>query len=129
VLARIAHLAGREEGAVSLNNAGAQFQIQKGWLEFQRLSASGEQVRYDLAGRASLTGELQLTMDLMPLVRRFGGGDTYRKVARYIDRLPMRIEGTTAKPQLKAPRADDLLKDVVEKQLGKELEDLFKKKK
>jgi uncharacterized protein involved in outer membrane biogenesis len=129
VLARIAHLAGREEGAVSLNNAGAQFQIQNGWLEFQRLSASGEQVRYDLAGRASLTGELQLTMDLMPLVKRFGGGDTYRKVARYIDRLPMRIEGTTAKPQLKAPRADDLLKDVVEKQLGKELEDLFKKKK
>jgi len=129
VLARLAHLAGREEGAVALNNAGARFQIRDGWLEFQRLSASGEQVRYDLAGRVSLTGQLQLTMDLMPLVRRFGGGDTYQKVARYLDRLPMRIEGTTARPQLKPPRAEDLLKEAVEKNLGKELEDLFKKKK
>jgi hypothetical protein len=128
VLARIAHLAGREEGAVGLNNAGAQFQIQEGWLEFQRLSASGEQVRYDLDGRVSLAGELRLTMDLMPLVKRFGGGDTYRKVARYVDRLPMRIEGTTVQPQLKAPRAEDLLKDVLEKKLGKELEELFKKR-
>lgn len=128
VLARLAHLAGRQEGAVALNNAGAQFQVHDGWLEFQRLSASGEQVRYDLAGRVSLTGELRLTMDLMPLVRRFGGGDTYRKVARYVEKLPMRIEGTTAQPQIKAPRAEDLLKDVVEKKLGKELEELFKKK-
>lgn len=129
VLARLAHLAGREEGAVALNNAGAQFHVQDGWIDFQRLSASGEQVRYDLAGRVSLTGELRLTMDLMPLVKRFGGGDTYRKVARYVEKLPMRIEGTTARPQLKAPRAEDLLKDVVEKKLGQELEELFKKKK
>lgn len=128
VLARVAQLAGREEGAVTLNNAGAQFQVREGWLEFQRLSASGEQVRYDLAGRVSLTGELRLTMDLMPLVKRFGGGDTYQKVARHVDRLPMRIEGTTVEPQLKAPRAEDLLKEAVEKRLGKELEDIFKKK-
>lgn len=129
VLARVAHLAGREEGSVALNNAGAQFQVENGWLRFQRLSASGEQVRYDLAGRVSLTGELRLTMDLMPLVKRFGGGDTYRKVARYVEKLPARIEGTTAKPKLKAPRAEDLLKEVVEKKLGKELEELFKKDK
>jgi hypothetical protein len=128
VLARIAHLAGREQGAVTLNNAGAQFQVRDGWLEFQRLSASGEQVRYDLAGRVSLQGELRLTMDLLPLVRRFGGGDAYGKVARHVERLPMRIEGTTVEPRLKPPRAEDLLQEVVEKQLGKELEDIFKKK-
>jgi len=128
VLARVAQLAGREEGAVALNNAGARFQVRQGWIEFQRLSASGEQVRYDLAGRVSLTGELQLTMDLMPLVKRFGGGDTYQKVARHVVRLPMRIEGTTAQPRLKAPRAEDLLKGIAEKKLGDELEELFKKK-
>ncbi|MHC4548776.1 MAG: AsmA family protein [Planctomycetota bacterium] len=125
MLAQIAHLAGREAGGVALNDAGAQFQVSRGWLEFQRLSASGGQARYDLAGRVSLDGQLELTMDIMPLVKQFGGAGAYREAARYVEKIPVRIGGTATKPRLKAPRAEDFAKDA----LGKGLEDLFKKKK
>jgi uncharacterized protein involved in outer membrane biogenesis len=102
VLVQIAAMTGRAKGAVELNDAGATFVARDGWVEFSRLSASGEQVRYDLSGRVSLDGRLELEMDVLPLVQRYGGGE----LAKYKDkvrRLPLRIGGTTVRPKLELP--------------------------
>ena len=125
VIGLVAALAGREGGDISINDAGAQFRIADGWLDFQRLSASTKEARYDLAGRVSLDGELDLNMDLMPLVKTFGGGKNYKKVSKYVKRLPVRIVGTSETPRLKAPRVEDIATDAAQSAL----EDLFKKKK
>ncbi len=129
LLAQVASLAGRGDGAIDLNSAGANFNVQNGWVNFKRLSASGDKARYDFAGRVSLEGGLDLSMDLMPLVKTFGGGKLYSKIGNTIKELPVRIRGTTASPQIKAPKAEDLLKGaatgLLEKGLGKAL-DKFK---
>ncbi|MDH3592094.1 MAG: AsmA-like C-terminal region-containing protein, partial [Planctomycetota bacterium] len=127
LLAQVASLAGRADGAIDLNNAGASFGVKDGWVNFSRLSASGKKVRYDFAGRVSLTGQLDLNMDLMPLVQAFGGGKAYGELAKAgIKEMPMRIQGTTAKPDIKAPKAEDFLKGaasgLIEKGLGKALD-------
>ena len=138
VLALAAQLAGKPAGAIRLNNAGAQFGIRNGWMQFNRLSASGDQVRYDLAGRVSLDGKLELTMDLLPLVKQFGGGSAYREIEKYgVKTLPLGIRGTTGKPKLEAPKLADIAKDAartkledeIEKGIGKALEGLGGKKK
>jgi hypothetical protein len=121
VLAQAAALAGRSGGALTLNNAGAEFGLKQGWMQFNRLSASGEKARYDFAGRVSLDGKLELTMDLMPLVKTFGGGKSYAKASEYVKELPLRIEGTTDKPKLKAPELKDMAKGAIEKGIGKGL--------
>jgi len=118
LLLQIARLAGSKADSVELNTAGAVFDVKNGWLEFARLSASGEEARYDLSGRVSLDGKLDLAMDLMPLVKLFGGGDAYAEASKYVDKLPLRIVGTTDKPRLKAPDAKSLARGAIDKQLG-----------
>jgi uncharacterized protein involved in outer membrane biogenesis len=138
VLALAAQLAGKAGGAIKLHDAGAQFAIRNGWLQFNRLSASGDEARYDLAGRVSLDGKLDLNMDLMPLVKQFGGGSAYRNLEKYgVTSLPLGIIGTTAKPKLEAPKVGDIAKDAartkleeeIGKGIGKALEGLGGKKK
>ncbi|MFQ5845377.1 MAG: AsmA-like C-terminal region-containing protein [Planctomycetota bacterium] len=113
----LAGWAGRRADPLELNDAGARFDIAQGWVNFQRLSARGDQVRYDLRGRVSLDGRLDLVMDGMPLLRRYGG-KTHEQVARYLKEIPIRIRGTTSRPIPRFPRTEDLLgslsKDAVE---------------
>jgi len=127
VLAQVATLAGRTPGAVQINDAGAAFGVDQGWISFHRLSAQTHEARYDLAGRVSLDGRLDLTMDLMPLVKQFGGGDLYRDVAKRVDKIPVGIKGTSAAPKIAAPKAEDLLRGIVEKAAEEQLGDLFEK--
>lgn len=119
LLAQVAKFAGRAENAIQLNDAGAQFDLKDGWLRFNRLSASGEKVRYDFAGRVSLDGRLDLTLDLMPLVKVFGGDKNYAKVKDKVKEIPMRIGGTTAAPEYRPPKAEDLLKGALDNLLDK----------
>ena len=122
LLAQVAKFAGRAESTIQLNDAGAQFDVKDGWMMFNRLSASGDKVRYDFAGRVSLDGKLDLTMDLMPLVKAFGGDKNYAKVKDKVKEIPMRIGGTTANPDYKPPKVEDLLKgaigNIIEKEAG-----------
>lgn len=133
VVGQLTALAGGSAEKISFNNAGAQFKIQNGWLHFNRLSASGKEARYDLAGMVSLNGELRLSMDILPLVKTFGGESRYAKVQKYVKTLPVRIQGTTLKPELKAPDVNDLIKDnaggLLEKGIEKGLGKLFDKDK
>jgi hypothetical protein len=130
VLAMVSQFAGRPPGAVQINDAGAVFGVQQGWISFNRLSANTHEARYDLAGRVSLDGQLDLSMDLLPLAKLFGGG-TYKDVAKRVNKIPIRIGGTSSAPKFALPKADDLLKGLAEKaledELGSALEKLKKK--
>jgi hypothetical protein len=79
----------------------------------------------------SLEGQLDLTMDLMPLVKTFGGGNTYKEVSKRVDKIPVGIKGTSSAPKFALPKAEELLKGVAQKtaeeKLGGLLEDLKKK--
>jgi len=124
VAGQLASLAGGGADALSLNDTGAQFSIANEWLNFQRLSASGKEARYDMSGRVSMDGELDLTMDLLPLVKLFGGG-AYEDARKYVDKLPVKIQGTTTKPRLRAPDAASLAGNALEKEARKRLGKLF----
>jgi hypothetical protein len=126
VVTQIAKLAGGGGDAVTFNQAGAAFAVRDGWLHFNRLSASGKKARYDLAGKVSLDGRMELALDLLPLVKTFGGGDTYAKVAKYAKKIPVRVEGLTTSPKIKAPTEKDLAESVGEKALEKGLEKIFR---
>jgi len=107
----ITTVAGRGEGQgpLALNDAGAVFRIENGWLHFNRLSASGDEVRYDLAGRVSLDGKLDLSIDALPVLERFGGG-RYKDVVNRLEKFPIPVGGTTARPRLQPPDLKDLLR-------------------
>jgi uncharacterized protein involved in outer membrane biogenesis len=121
VIAKLGEFAGRSPGAVQVKDAGADFGLGQGWIAFNRLSAETHEARYDLAGRVSLDGQLDLTMDLMPLVKRFGGGKTYQDVSKRVDKIPVAIKGTSAAPKFALPSAEDLLKGAVGKEAEKQL--------
>jgi uncharacterized protein involved in outer membrane biogenesis len=121
VIAKLGEFAGRTPGALQVKDAGAEFGLSQGWIAFNRLSAETHEARYDLAGRVSLDGQLDLTMDLMPLVKRYGGGKTYKDVSKHVDKIPVEIKGTSASPKFGLPKAEDLLKGIVEKKAQEEL--------
>jgi hypothetical protein len=128
LVSQIARLAGSNRDAVTFKDAGARFKVADNWLSFQRLSASGEKVRYDMTGRVSLDGVLDLNFDLLPLARLFGD-KTYKDVSKYVDRILVKIDGTTEKPRLHAPDMNKLLQDAGRGALQKELGKLFGDKK
>jgi len=121
VVAQLAEFAGRPAGGVQMTSGGAEFGLGQGWISFTRLSGKTFDAQYDLAGRASLDGQLDLTMDLMPLVKRFGGGKTYKDVSQHVDKIPVQIKGTSASPKFALPKAEELLKSAVGKTAEKEL--------
>lgn len=127
VIAKLGEFAGRPAGGVQIKDAGADFGLGQGWIAFNRLSAETHEARYDLAGRVSLDGQLDLTMDLMPLVKRFGGGKAYKDISKHVDKIPIAIKGTSAAPKFALPKAEDLVRGLVEKMAEKELGGLLDK--
>lgn len=127
VVARLGELAGRAPGGIQVKDAGAEFGLAQGWIAFNRLSAETHEARYDLAGRVSLDGQLDLTMDLMPLVKQFGGGKAYKDASKYVDRIPVEIKGTSASPKLGSPKLEDMAKGLIEKKAGEGLGDILDK--
>ena len=63
----------------------------------------------------------------MPLVKRHGGGKTYKDVSKYVDKLPVRIVGTADAPEFKAPSIEEIAKGAIKKGLGGLLEKIGKK--
>ncbi len=127
VLAKLGEFAGRPPGGVQIKDAGAEFGLGQGWIAFNRLSAETHEARYDLAGRVSLDGQLDLTMDLMPLVKTFGGGKAYKDVSKRVNKIPVGIKGTSAAPKFALPKAEELLKGLAEKAAEDELGGLLEK--
>ena len=128
--------AGRQPKPLELNDCGAEFTIEPGRVKFQRLSARGDEVRYDLEGWVTLDGALRLNIDAMPLLERYSPREA-DKLKRYIKEIPIPIRGTISRPRPKLPSTADLLAQVgkdrglldwLGKELGKELERQTKKK-
>ena len=127
--------AGRQPKPLELTDCGAEFTIESGRVKFQRLSASGDEVRYDLTGSVTLDGALRLNMNAMPLLERYRRREA-DKLKRYIKEIPIPIRGTISHPRPKLPRMADLLTQVgkdrlldwLDKELGKELERQTKKR-
>ena len=130
--------AGRQPKPLELTDCGAQFEIKNNRVKFDRLSASGDEVRYDLKGSVTLDGALWLNMNAMPLLKRYSRRE-HDKLVRYIKEIPIPIRGTISHPRPKLPRMADLLTQVgkegkdklldwLEKELQEKLERQNKKK-
>lgn len=109
----LAAATGKPASGLTLGKALAQFGFQGGWVQFSQLTAGSGNTTYKLGGKVSLDGRLDLTTDILPLVKQFGGQGTYAKVAQVAKQIPVRIAGTTSSPQLALPKADDLMQGVV----------------
>lgn len=120
LLGQVLGAAGIAGGDLEFKDAGAEFRVKEGWLDFNRLSASGAKARYDLAGRVSLDGQLDLKMDLLPLVKQFGGN--FKEAEKYVTEIPVPIEGTTSAPRFSMPDPKSLLtwaaKNLLEEKAG-----------
>ncbi len=110
--AALFELAGAGDGQVQLAEATAAFRIEQGWVHLDEVTSSEPSLDLRLRGRVSLAGELDVSVDLMPLVRRFGGG-IYEQAARYTTRLPIGIGGTLRAPALAAPPVEEVAKGVL----------------
>ena len=112
VAAALFRLAGAGDERVQLAEATAAFRIVEGWVHLDEVTSSEPSLDLRLRGRVSLAGELDVSVDLMPLVRRFGGGID-EQAARYTTRLPVGIGGTLRAPELAAPPAGEVAKGVL----------------
>jgi hypothetical protein len=99
---QLAELAGRPEGSWTLPHGSARFQIADGWVLLREVRTEEGGFDAKVRGRVSLKGKLDVTVDLMPLVRAFGGG-LYAEAARLTTSIPVRIGGTVHAPKLEPP--------------------------
>jgi hypothetical protein len=107
VLVSLGTLAGREAGPWAVGEASASFAIDDGWIELSRLEVDEEAISVPVSGRVSFEGALDLKVDLLPLVRAFGGG-VYEEVARWTTSIPVRVGGTLQAPEVRPPTVRDL---------------------
>jgi hypothetical protein len=112
LLLGLAALVGRPDEAWSLARADVVFSLADEWVTLDRVTADGASASLPIAGRVSLSGELELTADLMPLLPVFGGG-VYREVARYATSLPVRIRGTVEAPEVAPPSVSEVGKSLL----------------
>ncbi|HWB81596.1 MAG TPA: AsmA-like C-terminal region-containing protein [Nannocystaceae bacterium] len=112
LLLAIAALAGREGESLTLTKVELELALADRWITLERVSSDAQSVAVPVTGRVSLSGELDLKVELMPLVQAFGGG-AYAGAAKYTTSIPVRVRGTTKKPELAPPRAEDLAKGLL----------------
>ncbi|MEM9455399.1 MAG: hypothetical protein AAGF11_14550 [Myxococcota bacterium] len=101
----LATLAGREPGPFLLDEARVELSVAEGWVTPTVLALGSLSLR--VTGRVSVRGQLDLLVDLMPFVERFGGG-TYATIARTTTTLPVRVTGSVREPKLAPPRVRDV---------------------
>lgn len=112
LLLAIAALAGREGESLTLAKVELELALADRWITLERVTSDAQSVEVPVTGRVSISGELDLKVELMPLVKAFGGG-AYADAARYTTSIPVRVRGTTRKPELAPPRAEDLAKGLL----------------
>lgn len=118
---QVAALAGRPPGPWTLPHGRASFELADGWVRLHEVQTEEGGIDPKIAGRVSLSGELDLRVDLMPLVEAFGGG-LYARAARFTTSIPVRIEGTIDAPKLRPPDPADVAKGIAGGLLRRALE-------
>jgi hypothetical protein len=117
----IGALVGRELEPWVLGTTTVDVQIGEGWVTLLRVVNDGAEVMPPVTGRVGLDGALDLEVDLMPLVRVYGGG-VYARVVRTTSSIPLRVQGTVEQPDFEPPTpgavAKGLLGGLVHRALG-----------
>jgi hypothetical protein len=86
--------------------------IGESWVTLEKVVNDGAEVLPPVKGRVGFRGTLDLEVDLMPLVRAYGGG-VYATVARTTSSIPMRVEGTVQRPELAPPTPSAVAKGLL----------------
>lgn len=110
LLLDLAGLVGRERGPWTLEEAAIELSVAGGWIRPGPVQLGS--LRPKVRGRISLRGELDLTVDVMPLVERYGGG-IYATVAKATTSIPVRVTGTIDDPELAPPRPRDVARGLL----------------
>jgi len=122
LLLDLAALAGRAPGPFTLSRGTVDAKVGSGWVELVRVTADTDAIPVPVTGRVSLQGELDLRVDLLPLVRVFGVGP-YREVGKVAASIPVRVRGTVEHPEIAPPTASDVSRSLVGGALRRALAD------
>lgn len=95
------------EGAWALARASAEFVVADDWVKLGRVTLEREAVPMPVEGGVSLGGALDLRVDVLPLVRIFGG-KAHAAIGSVATSVPVRIRGTVQAPELALPTAADV---------------------
>lgn len=95
------------EGAWSLARASAEFVVKDDWVKLGRVTLDRDAVPMPVEGGVSLAGALDLRVDVLPLVKLFGG-KAHATIGSVATSVPVRIRGTVRAPELALPTAADV---------------------
>lgn len=112
LVGRLAATAGHESGALELRRGTATFSLADEWVALDRVEAEGDVVVPPLRGRVALDGRLDLEVDLMPLLKAYGG-EAYERASKISSTIPIRIAGTVTDPDIQRPKASSVAKGLL----------------
>lgn len=100
---RIAALLGRAPEPLALDALAIEASISGPWVRVDSVRSGGLPIDLPFEGRVALDGRLELELDVLPLVRGLPLAHDWAR--KYTTTLPVRLEGTTAEPVIRAPSA------------------------
>lgn len=112
LVGRLAVVAGHESGTLRLRRGTATFSLADEWVALERVQAEGDVVVPPVRGRVALDGRLDLEVDLMPLLKAYGG-DAYERASKISSTLPVRVAGTVSDPDIQRPTAGSVAKGLL----------------
>ncbi len=102
-IVRIAALLGRAPDPLALDPLAIEASLSGPWVRVDAVRSGGQPIDLPFEGRVALDGRLDLALDVLPLVRALPRAHAWAR--RYTLALPVRLEGTTADPVIRAPSA------------------------
>ncbi len=115
---RLAALAGRPATPLALPPLELTVAVDRGWLRVESLVAGGRSLAVPFEGAVSVNGELDLSIDVLPLL----GTEARAEVQRYARSLPVRVGGTVSAPRLRPPTARSMAWSLVGGWIGRSLD-------
>ncbi len=100
---RIAALLGRSPEPLALEPVSVEASLAGPWVRVDTVRSGGEPIALPFEGRVALDGRLDLDVDVLPLLQALPQAHSWAR--RYTLALPVRVEGTTAEPVVRAPSA------------------------
>lgn len=109
-IVRIAALLGGSSEPLALDPIAIQASISGPWVRVDSVRSGGQPIVLPFDGQVALDGRLDLDLDVLPLVRALPLAHDWAR--EYTLALPVRLEGTTAEPVIRAPSAAAVAKAV-----------------
>jgi|GEM_PF-1916483 len=103
---------GHQTGTLKLQRGTAEFTLADEWISLRRVQAEGDVVVPPIVGRVALDGRLDLEVDLMPLLKAYGG-EAYVRASKVSSKIPVRVVGTVKDPDIKRPKASSVARGLL----------------